>query len=566
MKVKKKGASAAAKKAPAKPEPPVGLDPTKLTVEEGSFTTQEGSPIRQIALSDIGPFVSGIVLCTVDQASAYLKANQLVSNGALGLLLLNADTASLPTTLSWSSLRVILRCQANGEPLLAPACLVQIGHLVVTSKPSGDISEALHEPAACLKVAIYKDSVDDWDLVVRAPVKYLLAHLLPLQACRPSETDPPCGCTKWHPTKDSCVEDPVLDVWRRQWVTSTFQPCAAERADIFMVNLRCLDSQLEAALGLSGRNGLFLEPRSLDAKEPHLDYQVLWFPKTDVAELLRRQQCHAGVLGLARIGSRLGLRMRLTDAPGLAQTLKPGSVFLASGSRITYELGPLPFGCDRLTVSKLCGQWGWKARPLHPCRTVDGALGNMWRVQACTPPPNNVTHYQGSEVVITKVSEDDPGAPSVPTQVIGNTATVQLCSKDKPAAVDPWLRNDPWAPSTVPHVPSSQADAQASLKEVESRITAKIWEKVQSETMEVDSHATEARFAALEQQVQSLTAHQQQMEAAIEESSKRSDGQLSALQAQVTTQLDNQGQHIQGMFQAQLQQIEALLNKRARME
>ena len=353
MKTKKKGGPAA-KKAPSKPEPPVGLDPSKLSIEEGSFTTQKGSPIKQIGLSDIGPFVSGIVLCTTDQATAYLRANQLVSNGALGLLLLNADTASLPTTLTWSSLRVILRCQANGEPLLAPACLVQIGHLVVTSKPSGDISDALHEPAACLKVAIYRDSVEDWDSVVRAPVKYLLAHLLPLQSCRPLESDPPCVCAKWHPSKDSCVEEPVVDVWRRQWVSSTFQPCAADRADIFMVNLRCLESQFEAALGLSGRNGLFLEPRSLDAKEPHLDYQVLWFPKTDVAELLRRQQCHAGVLGLARIGSRLGLRVRLHDAPGLAQTLKPGTVFLASGSRVTYELGPLPFGCDRLTVSKLC--------------------------------------------------------------------------------------------------------------------------------------------------------------------------------------------------------------------
>ena len=84
--------------------------------------------------------------------------------------------------------------------------------------------------------------------------------------------------------------------------------------------------------------------------------------------------------------------------------------------------------------------------------------------------------------------------------------------------------------------------------------------------MEVDSHATEARFAALEQQAQCLTAHQQQMEAAIDESSKRADSQITALQAQVTTQIDNQGHHIQGMFQAQLQQIEALLNKRARME
>jgi uncharacterized protein YaiL (DUF2058 family) len=101
---------------------------------------------------------------------------------------------------------------------------------------------------------------------------------------------------------------------------------------------------------------------------------------------------------------------------------------------------------------------------------------------------------------------------------------------------------------------------------VEARITQNVWDKFNAGTMEVDSHATEARFAALEQQVQSLTAHQQQMEAAIDESSKRADSQITALQAQVTTQIDNQGHHIQGMFQAQLQQIEALLTKRARME
>ena len=65
---------------------------------------------------------------------------------------------------------------------------------------------------------------------------------------------------------------------------------------------------------------------------------------------------------------------------------------------------------------------------------------------------------------------------------------------------------------------------------------------------------------------QSLAAHQQQMEAAIEDSAMKSDTQIAALQAQVTTQIDNQGHHIQGLFQAQLQQIEALLAKRARME
>jgi len=551
----------------AKPEAPPGLDPAKLLLEEGAFATPSGEPLGQVGLQDIGPFMSGVVVCTLDQASAYLRAGQLVSQGSLALLLLNVDAAQLQTTLAWSFLRVILRCQANGEPILVPVYLVQLGQQLVVSKPSAPASEALHEPAACLKVSIYRDSVEDWDQVVRAPVKYFLGLVPPLQACRNDQSMQSCSCPKWHQPADSVVADPVLDVWRRQWVSTSFKPTAAEHADIFIVNFRCLESQLEAILAYSGRGGVFFEPRSLDSKDPNLDYQVLWLPKTDKAELLRLQQCTAGVLGVARVGSRLGLRTKLADAPELAKVLKPGSVFLAAGTRSTYELGPLPFGCDRLTVGKLCAQWRWQARPLHPCRSVDGVLGNMWRVQASTPPPCAVVLYQGNEVVITKVSES-PAAPSpMSGQVIGNTATVQLCSKEPSPPLDPWLKNDPWAPAapaalTSPVVP----DSKATIREVENRIEKSLLEKISAHQLEVDSSTTEARFAALEQQVQSLTAHQQQMEASIDASAQRADAQIAALQTQVSTQIDQQGQHIQGMFQAQLLQIEALLNKRARTE
>ena len=65
---------------------------------------------------------------------------------------------------------------------------------------------------------------------------------------------------------------------------------------------------------------------------------------------------------------------------------------------MTFEVGPLPFGLDRLTVSKLCGQWGWQARPLHPSRSVEGTLGNLWLVKACANPPSAVVKYQGSDV------------------------------------------------------------------------------------------------------------------------------------------------------------------------
>ena len=563
----RKKAPASSSKVPAKPDPPQGLDPAKLVVEEGLFTSVDGEPVGQCSISDLGPFQSGVCLCTVDQAAAYLRAGQLISQGALALVVLNAEESQLATSLSWSFMRVILRCQANGEPILVPAYLVQLGKVVVHSRPETAPSDVLHVSAACLKVAIFRDSVDDWSQVIKAPVKYLLAHVPPLQACSAAPASV-CTCPKWHPGVDSSVEDPVLDVWRRQWVSLSFMQSAPEHAEIFIVNLRCVESQFLAVLGCSGRSGIFFEPRSLDAREPHLDFQVLWMPKTEVAELLRLQQCHHGILGLARVGSRFGLRARLADAPELARTLKPGSVFLAAGARTTFEVGPLPFGCDRLTVAKLCAQWKWQARPLHPCRTVDSALGNMWRVQACSPPPSSVVRYHGNEVVITKVADPEGPSTAQVAQVIGNSAVVQMCSKDSkaaPAGPDPWLKSDPWAPFQPTVAPASH-DPQASMREFEDRVEKSLFDRLSAGRMEIDSSEHEARFAALELQVQSLTAHQQQMEVAIEESSKRSDSQIASLQSQVTSQIDQQGHHIQGMFQAQLQQIEALLTKRARTE
>lgn len=191
----------------------------------------------------------------------------------------------------------------------------------------------------------------------------------------------------------------------------------------------------------------------------------------------------------------------------------------------------------------------------------------MWRVQACVPPPCSVVQYQGSEVVITKISEDDPAPGASGSSIIGNSATVQLCA----APVDPWLKHDPWAPTSsgppgLPVSAPSSVDCRASLREVETRIEQSLWEKYQAQQMEVDSSAHEARFAALEQQVQSLASHQQQLEANNDEAAKKSDSQFASLQTQVTTQIDMQGQHIQGLFQSQLQQIEALLTKRARTE
>ena len=548
---------------------PAVLDPAKLALQDGGFVTTANDDLPQLQMKAIGPFAQGVILTTIDEASAYLKAGQLVSNGALALVLLNAEEAQLVTTLAWSFQRVVLRCQANGEPMLAPAYLVQLGKTPVVPKTEKEPQQVLHAPAMCCKVTLYRDELEgDWSQVVRSPVKFVLSFLTPLLVCTNSLPDQPCTCGKWHPTVDDVVADPVLDVWRRQWLSMSFRPSAPDGAEVFLFNMRCLASLDTALLTFACRAGIYIEPRSLDARDPLMDYQVLWLPKTPLAELQRLQQCNASIIGLARMGSRMGVRTKASEAADLAKQLKPGSIFLAAGTKFNFELGPLPFGMDRMSVARLCAQWGWQARPMHPSRAVEGTLGTMWLVQARTGPPNTVVRYQGAEVVITKLQDKQESTTQLPTQVIGSTSTVQMCKKTAGSlGVDPWLANDPWAPASGTVPAPAAVDSQATLRDLEARLESKILAKLPTQDMEVDSSgATDARFAALEQQVHSLSMHQQALDAKIDDNASKTESQFATMQTHMTRQLDTQGQQIQSLFASQMTQIEALLAKKHRAE
>ena len=536
--------------------PPPELDPQKLMLEDGSFVSASGHALKQVGLSKVGPFCEGVVLSTHHEVAAYLKAGHVVSSGALAFVLLNTEHTLLDTRLSWSSIRTVARCQANGEPMLLPALLVQLGKVAVSLKQSTSACVIPSVQAACIKVSVYKDMVQvPWDEITSSPVRFVLKVLAPLTRCTCDPTmqcDGPC----WHPTEADAVQDPVLDVWRKQWVSASFRPVQPAVADVFMLNIRYLGALEEKILSYSGVGGVFVEPRSLCARHPVLDYQVLWLGKSDLAELQRLRSCHPSILGLARMGNRLGVRVATSEAADAAKVLKPGSIFLASGSRSNYEVGPLPYGTDRMALAKVISQHGWQARPLHVSRSVD-ELGVMWIVQACSGPPAAVLPYQGGELVVTKMAEKTADSTGDKTAIIGASATLQLCAMKTaptaPAAVapktDPWGLWDPWK-SSGHGSPPEPASLATIAEQVEKKVRAKL-----PKDMEVDSdHAAEvnARFAAIEQQVQSLTVNQQNL-----------TSQIGAVQTRVTQSMDHQSQEIQAMFQKQMTQIEQLLGQRS---
>ena len=179
-----------------------------------------------------------------------------------------------------------------------------------------------------------------------------------------------------------------------------------------------------------------------------------------------------------------------------------------------------------------------------------------------------MVRYQGNEIVINTVPDKPATSPGPPTEVVGNVATVKMCTKDAtPGGTDPWLLNDPWAPPGFPAAPRGCASADSSLKEFESRLEKSILAKMPAASMEVDSTGEqEARLIALEHQVNALTAGQQQLDAKIDESSARAETQFQSLNTQVHQQMESHGHQMQALFSSQMQQIEALLSKKLRTE
>lgn len=365
-----------------------------------------------------------------------------------------------------------------------------------------------------------------------------------------------------------------MDIWRRQWTSSTFKACEPEVASIFWVNIRYVKDRQSAILRCSGCRGVFVEPRSLDGKSGVDSHQVVWLPRESLQELQRLQQCHVMIEGLARLGARLGLRVATANAPALTRLVKPGTVYLTTGEREEFEVGPLPYGMDRLSMTRLCEAWKWQARPLHPLRSLQGAMGTVWLLQSCHDPPSSVMKYKGGDIVINKVQKKPVPNPHQSQTVVGAADTMALCQLDESSVrVDPWLKDDPWkaaAKLSSPHVPGAFVSSQ--LQQIEERIEKNLLSKLTVEDEDCNMEgkkgdsAMDSRVDQLERQVQTLVAQHQGLEVKLEESIQRGDAQISQFQSQVSAQFEAQRGEMQGLFGQQMAQIEALLSKKARLE
>ena len=291
-------------KGKTKPAPhAVDLDPSKLQVIEGTFKSQD-RVLSQLAMKQIGPLSSGFILMSFQDAAPYLKAGKLVSQEPLALVVLPSAGQDVTTALPHGPVTVPCRCTVNNEPVLADAVIVQVGQGLV-EKSTGSTVLAVDTPdVVTVKVLVYRDELKlDWDEFCLSPIKCLVSLLPILKRCAAEN----CQCPGWHNREQLPIRDPILDVWRRQYLRQGFKPCPPSQAEFFSVCVRIPKCLLDVLLGASGNAGAYCEPRSADGKEILAEYTVVWAPRHSHQELQHLMQTNPAVTGLARLGDRRGI-------------------------------------------------------------------------------------------------------------------------------------------------------------------------------------------------------------------------------------------------------------------
>ena len=538
------------------PQKPADLDPAKLVLEPGSFRVEGDIEVAQISFEQVSPLSTGIALVNMSHAATFLRTGQMLTKQGLALLVLNA-TAEPQTALQWSSIRFAAKCAINHEPMLLSGFLVQLGQKPVYLFKESQGVPLAEVAVACARITIYQDQWEgDWETFQAKPVKACMPFLSPLHTCRKDG----CQCEAWHPGSEATVHDAVLDVFKRQYFSETGRPVVWTKASYFAFCVRYVKSQELPLLACSGKKGIYIEPKTEDSSAPHLDFQVVWLPHLDFAQITHKAQCEALSLGIARSGARYGVRVQGTNFQQVFQSLKPDGLFLAPGPRSTWLCGPWPFGVDRKTLAKVFRQWCWEARPLQPAQTVHG--GMMWTVQAVCEPPQAVYNLSHGQVVISK-NKPAVTSSAVSPEIIGQTNTVQLCTAAK--SEDPWLHYDPWQSSIPSDIkPVGTAPVASQLADLESRLEKSLLAKLPVGNMEVDDQ--EHRIQSLETQMAQLVGRQQSLEVTVQEHHHQSSAQVQQLQAQMTAQMDLQGRKMQSMLDDQMARLESFLAKRGRHE
>eukprot|EP00435_Cladocopium_sp_Y103_P066186 s797_g28.t1 len=524
---------------------PFQLSTQEIHLPPGIFCQEDGEVLSQLEDRQFGPHAKGMALFNEEEYRPYRNQGCLSDQG-LGFLVVSPF--SQETAAQGSVLRFPVQSTVTGEPILTSAVLIQKGKVEVKRNMPSQPHTIEQVDTQTVKVHLFRDQCPvAWDKVCQQPVRHLLELIGGLKVCKQEG----CTCPGWHPASKG-VDQPILDVWQRDFVTLHFRKSRPEDSAVFVVHMRLAKDAFLHCFRVSGTQGVYIEPRSQDGKTQDAKFQTVWLQRQSIAEAKAMQAVVPAQSALLRINQRYGLKVPTPDAPAVHAKVKPDEPYM-SGLCHTFKVGPMPWGTTKKAMQGLLTQWGWKAKVLHSAGKSADATGLMWTISSTDLPPCTAYQLAHGDVIIHQESSD-AHQPWQPPRVQVSPSLLKLKNQ-----VDPMMINgDPWAESAknLPSVKMAES-VNAKFASWEATIDQRIQEKIHNAMPDDVAMASdqEPRLAAMEQQIAQLQAQSSKMEHKVDHLHRQVELQGTAFSNALDAKLSDQ-----------MAKIEALMAKRSRTE
>ena len=363
------------------------VSPEDVIIPHGIFCLTSGEPLAQISSKQLGQSSQGVVPFTEAEVQPFLQHHQSGAGG-LGFLVFSPYSEAMAS--QGQVVRFPVQSGVTAELMLVSAVLIQKGNKQVVRNMPAQVPAVEQVATQTIKCLLYRDQVTEpWPEVIAKPVKFIISKVECLQVCK----QPECSCPKWHPDTQQS-DTPILDVWQRDFLTVHFQKTRPSDAQLYTVAMRVTHAVYQKLFALSGTDGLFFEPRTDDGRGQDQSYHTVWVPRQPINEVKALQAMQNVPTTLIRVTHRYGLKVATAHAEHLHTQINPNDPYIAGASKLSFRVGPFPWGTTKKAMQQLFQQWGWAARAVHTVAKAQDASGLMWLVHAAGPPASLVFQLQ----------------------------------------------------------------------------------------------------------------------------------------------------------------------------
>ena len=296
------------------------LMPSDVTVPTGVFTQQDGQAVPHLDIRQVTPNAKGVVVATESEFQPYSGQKQLSQEG-LAFLVLAPYSSEIAA--AGQEIRFPAQSTSTSEPVLLSAVMIQKGNQSVQRCLPKNQMQIAQVPTQTVKFLVYKDQYPNaWQDIVDRPVKQILEMVPELRMCKTDN----CRCNAWHPN-DHHGEEPILDVWQRDFLNIHFKKSKPADAAIFTCMMRLNKECFDIVTNQSGTDGLYCEARSTDGYRQDEEFHTVWLSKHTIEEARVAKVTSAVPATLIRVSNRYGLRVGKEDAKATHDAFRPDTPF-----------------------------------------------------------------------------------------------------------------------------------------------------------------------------------------------------------------------------------------------